>query len=84
MRTGGSRNPSKFSDPKLDQLIAQTTTDSSLKAIQQYEDYGAQDLPVLWTPVAQGQLSEIRTSLHGTGPQDPIFNLTPESWFFTK
>jgi peptide/nickel transport system substrate-binding protein len=82
--TGAGNNNGAFSDPKLDQLIAQTTTDNSLKAIQQYEDYGAQDLPVLWTPVAQGQLSEIRTSLHGTGPQDPIFNLTPENWFFTK
>jgi len=82
--SGAGNNNGAFSDPKLDQLIAQTTTDSSLKAIQQYEDYGSQDLPVLWTPVAQGQLSEIRTSLHGTGPQDPIFNLTPENWFFTK
>lgn len=82
--TGAGNNNGGFSDMKLDQLIDQATTDSSLKAIQQYEDYGAQALPVLWTPVAQGQLSEIRTSLHGTGPQDPIFNLNPENWFFTK
>jgi peptide/nickel transport system substrate-binding protein len=82
--SGAGNNNGAFSDPKLDQLITATTTDSSLKAIQQYEDFGAQDLPVLWTPVASLQLSEIRTSLHGTTPQDPLDNLTPETWFFTK
>jgi peptide/nickel transport system substrate-binding protein len=82
--TGSGNNNGAFSDPKLDTLITQTTTDNSLKAIQQYEDYGAQDLPVLWTPVPSLQLSEIRTSLHGATPQDPIDNLTPENWFFTK
>ena len=82
--SGSGNNNGGFSDPKLDQLITQTTTDSSLKAINQYEDYGAQDLPVFWTPVAQGQLSEIRTSLHGASPQDPIFNLNPENWYFTR
>ena len=49
-----------------------------------YEDYLAQQVPVLWMPQPVYQISEISNQLHGTSPQSPIEGLTPENWYLTK
>ncbi|MFN2581230.1 MAG: peptide ABC transporter substrate-binding protein, partial [Candidatus Dormibacteria bacterium] len=78
--TGAGSNYGGFSDPMLDQLIMNTQTSSDVKAIQQYEDYAAKTLPVIWMPTAYAQLSMINTHLQGAEPQDPLLNIYPESW----
>ena len=49
-----------------------------------YENYMANQIPVLWMPQPVYQISEIDTNLHGVLPQSPIESLTPENWYFTK
>ena len=48
-----------------------------------YEDYLAQQVPVLWMPQPVYQISEISSKLHGVLPQSPIEGLTPEDWSVT-
>jgi peptide/nickel transport system substrate-binding protein len=80
--TGSGSNASNYSDPKADQLISATIHGSV--GLQAYEDYLAQQVPVLWMPQPVNQISEISTKLHGTLPQSPIGSVTPENWYFTK
>ena len=49
-----------------------------------YEDYLAQQVPVLWMPQPDYQISEISNKLQGTSPQSPIESLTPENWYLTQ
>jgi peptide/nickel transport system substrate-binding protein len=80
--TGSGSNSSNYSDPKTDQLISSTV--HSTASLTQYENYLAQQVPVLWMPQPDYQISEISNKLHGTSPQSPIESLTPENWYFTK
>jgi peptide/nickel transport system substrate-binding protein len=79
--TGSGSNASNYSDPKTDQLVSQTI--HSTATLAQYEDYLAQQVPVLWMPQPVNQISEISSKLHGVLPQSPIGGLTPEDWYLT-
>lgn len=73
-----------YSDPTMDKLIQQTETSSSLSALYAYENYAAKQLPVIWMPVNDAQLSFIKKNLQGVLPQDPLLQIYPENWYFTK
>jgi peptide/nickel transport system substrate-binding protein len=80
--TGSGSNSSNYSDPEANSLISATVHgDTTLKA---YEDYLAKQVPVLWMPQPDYQISEISNKLQGTNPQSPIESLTPENWYFTS
>jgi peptide/nickel transport system substrate-binding protein len=80
--TGSGSNSSNYSDPEADKLIAATVHGAG--ALTAYENYLADQIPVLWMPQPVYQLSEVSKNLHGTLPQSPIESLTPEDWYFTK
>ena len=80
--TGSGSNSSNYSDPRTDALVAATV--HSKATLSAYEDYLAQQVPVLWMPQPVYQISEISNKLHGTSPQSPIEGLTPENWYLTK
>jgi peptide/nickel transport system substrate-binding protein len=80
--TGSGSNSSNYSDPHTDQLIAATV--HGQVTLHAYEDYLAQQVPVLWMPQPDYQISEISNTLQGTSPQSPIEGLTPENWYFTQ
>jgi peptide/nickel transport system substrate-binding protein len=80
--TGSGSNSSNYSDARANQLISATIHGHG--SLQPYEDYLAQQVPVLWMPQPVNQISEISTKLHGTLPQSPIGSVTPENWYFTK
>lgn len=80
--TGSVSNAANYSDPKADQIISDTI--HSTAPLTAYEDYMANQMPVLWMPQPVYQISEISTKLHGVLPQSPIESLTPENWYFTK
>jgi peptide/nickel transport system substrate-binding protein len=80
--TGSGSNSSNYSSSRADQLIAATVQGHG--TLSAYEDYLAQQVPVLWMPQPVYQISEISNQLHGTSPQSPIEGLTPENWYLTK
>ncbi len=52
--TGAGSNSGNYSDPKMDQLINATHTDSAMSTFVNYATYGAQQLPFIWNPNPYG------------------------------
>jgi peptide/nickel transport system substrate-binding protein len=82
--SGAGSNGGGYSNPTNDANTTATLTSHSVTALYTYEDFLAKDLPVIWTPVADYQLSMVRNTLRGWGPQDPLLQIYPESWYFTS
>jgi peptide/nickel transport system substrate-binding protein len=79
-QTGGSANVGSYSDPINDKnIVATTSTEISLT---RYQNYLAQQLPVIWQPNAVASLTEIRKGLKGVTPQNPLWQINPENWRF--
>jgi peptide/nickel transport system substrate-binding protein len=55
-----------------------------LPALDRYENYIAQQLPVLWMPEFDYQISAVNSKLKGVFPQDPDTNVYPENWYYVK
>jgi peptide/nickel transport system substrate-binding protein len=80
--TNAGSNSGNYSDAKADTLIAATnTTESSL---DDYQNYIAKELPQIWEPNADYELSEVRNTIRGLAPQNPFANLFPEYWYYVK
>lgn len=82
--TGAGSNSNGYSDPEADSLITATTTSSGLTPLYNYEDYLTAQLPVMWEANPDYSLVEVKNNLKGTTPLDPLLNLNPENWYFTK
>jgi peptide/nickel transport system substrate-binding protein len=80
--TGAGSNAGNYSDPKMDQLITATHTDSAMSTFDQYATYGAQQLPFIWNPDSY-TIQAVSSKLHNV-TFSPIFTLYPEYWYFTK
>jgi peptide/nickel transport system substrate-binding protein len=83
-RCGAVANSGGYCDPANDALISKTLTSSDLGDMYTWEDYLATQLPVLWQPNADYQLTEVTGNLKGVTPQSPTLDITPESWYFVK
>jgi peptide/nickel transport system substrate-binding protein len=80
--TGSGGNFSNYSSPTADKLISATVHGAASLAV--YENYLADQIPVLWMPQAPYAISEISNKLQGAVPQSPIESLTPEDWSLSK
>ena len=69
-----------YSNAEADKLIEQTQFSSEGSAMQEYNDFLAKDLPVLWMPNPVYQISAYKTGLQGIEPQDPMNLMYPEDW----
>ncbi len=84
---GAGSNDGSYSSSTANTLIAGTLTSSGTQAqsaLNAYQNYMAKNLPVIYQPETDLQLSEIATNLHGATPQSPYEYITPEDWYFTK
>jgi peptide/nickel transport system substrate-binding protein len=79
--SGGGDNFGSYNDPKADAAIARTDTVPG--SLDQAEDYLAKNLPAVFMPKPDYQLTEVANNLKGVVPQAPTFNLAPENWTFT-
>jgi peptide/nickel transport system substrate-binding protein len=73
-----------FCDQADDSMIDQTLTSSNLQYMYQWQDYLATQLPVLWQPDADYQLTEVTGNLRGVTPQSPTLSINPEDWYYVK
>ncbi len=80
-QTGASSNGGNYSDAQADSLIKQTTQGTA--DLANYENYLAQQLPVVWQPQAV-TVAEISNHLGGATPLNPLGTLNPETWYLTK
>ena len=80
--TGSGSNFSNYSSSTADNLIDQTVHGSATLAA--YQNYLAEQIPVLWMPHSAFAVSEVSSKLHGAIPQSPILSLNPENWTLSK
>ncbi|WP_433344361.1 peptide ABC transporter substrate-binding protein [Streptomyces sp. CA-253872] len=81
--TGGGSNFGSYSNPEVDKLVTATTTSSSDEAMQKYSAALAKDLPVVWLPEPDYQISVVKDGLGGFA-QDSLANFHPAMWKWTK
>jgi peptide/nickel transport system substrate-binding protein len=81
--TGGVDNGGSYSNPTADALINNLAS-GGYNALYKYEDYIAKQLPMLWLPQLDAQISAVSDKLQGTNPQDPDGNIYAENWYFVK
>jgi peptide/nickel transport system substrate-binding protein len=82
--TGAGANKGSYASKTADKLIAATHTSSKLSALYAYENYISRQLPALWQPQADYQVTAVRTNLEGVVPQNPYAFIEPARWYFTK
>jgi peptide/nickel transport system substrate-binding protein len=79
-QTGAESNSGSYSDPTNDaNIVATNTTQTPLTA---YENYLAEQLPVVYQPNSGNPLYEVQKNLKGFSPASPLQGITPESWNF--
>jgi peptide/nickel transport system substrate-binding protein len=82
--TGSGANSAGYSDSHNDALIQQTLLGSGLRALYSWQDYLAQQLPVIWQPNGAYSLTEVINTLRGVIPQSTTLNINPEDWYFVQ
>jgi peptide/nickel transport system substrate-binding protein len=76
-------NGGSYASATADSLMAKLPS-GGYPALYNYENYLAKQLPVLWMPQLDGQISAVNSNLRGVYPQDPDGNIYPENWYFVK
>jgi peptide/nickel transport system substrate-binding protein len=79
----GVDNGGSYSSATANALISKLGA-GGYPALYAYEDYIAKELPMLWMPQLDEQISAVNSKLQGTYPQDPDGNIYPENWYFVK
>ncbi|KPI01159.1 ABC-type transporter, periplasmic subunit [Actinobacteria bacterium OK074] len=82
-QTKGGANFGNYSNADVDKLISGSTTASSNQTIQDYSAALAKDLPVIWLPEPDYQISVVKNGLGGFS-QDSLANFHPAQWKWTK
>ncbi|HVA21562.1 MAG TPA: ABC transporter substrate-binding protein [Candidatus Micrarchaeia archaeon] len=73
-----------YCDKSINRLIQATHTDSSVQALYRYQDATALQVPGLWWPLANYQISVVSDHLHGWTPQDIYASAYPENWTLSR
>jgi len=81
--TSAGVNLGSYSDSQADKLIQESNTSSSASAMQAYSAYLAQNLPVIWVPNPDYQVSAIKNTLGGV-VQNPLATMNPQQWYLNS
>jgi peptide/nickel transport system substrate-binding protein len=73
-----------YCNPQMDVVINTTLSSNSLTDLHAYDSYAAQQVPEIFMPLADYQISVISSTLHGAGPQDILQYIYPENWYRTR
>ena len=77
-------NSSGYSNATNDVMINKTLTSGNLQYMYQWENYLSAQLPFIWQPSADYQLSEVADNLEGVSPLSSTLSINPENWYFVK
>ena len=81
---GAIANSGGYCSKTNDNYINSTLTSNDPQAMFTWQDYLAQQLPVMFQPNGVYSLTEVNNSLKGVLPQSPTLSLNPENWYFVK
>jgi peptide/nickel transport system substrate-binding protein len=82
--SGVVANAGGYRDPTNDSMIDKTLTSSNLAYMYTWQDYLSAQLPMIWQPEADYQLTEVAGNLKGVIPQSPTLSINPENWYFVR
>ena len=83
-RTDAGGNFGHYSDPRADELIERTVTSDDPAALYEYQDYIAEQVPVIFTPNFPIRLFEVDARLRGFEPVNPFGMIAPENWYYPE
>jgi peptide/nickel transport system substrate-binding protein len=83
-KTGAGSNYGHYSDPKADALIDATVVSDDLDALYEYQDYVAEQVPVIWTPGFPLRLFAVDNNVRGFEPVNPYGMINPENWYYVS
>jgi peptide/nickel transport system substrate-binding protein len=83
-QTGAGANSGGYSNSQNDSMINATLTTNSVTPMDQWQDFLAKQLPVIWQPNGAYQLTEVTNNLRGVLPQSSTLNINPENWYFVN
>jgi peptide/nickel transport system substrate-binding protein len=73
-----------YTDPRADELIGRTVTSEDPEILYEYQDYIAEQAPVIFTPNFPIRLFEVARNLHGFEPVNPFGMINPENWYYAE
>lgn len=83
-KTGSGVNFGSYSDAEADALIDRTVTTDDPAALWAYQEYIAEQAPVIWMPNFPLRLLEVANELQGVEPINPFGLINPEHWYYTE
>jgi peptide/nickel transport system substrate-binding protein len=82
--SGAVANSGGYSNRANDSLINNTLTSNNLQDMYSWQDYLSTELPMMWQPQPDYQLTETSGNLKGVLPLSPTLSINPENWYFVK
>ncbi|HZI76541.1 MAG TPA: hypothetical protein VFD73_21470, partial [Gemmatimonadales bacterium] len=81
---GAIANSGGYCSKTNDNYINATLTSNDPQAMYTWQNYLAQQLPVMFQPNGVYSLTEVVNNLKGVLPQSPTLSINPENWYFVK
>ena len=81
-KTDAGGNFGHYHDPVADELIERTVTSDDLDVLYEYQDFIAEQVPVIFNPNFPIRLFEVANSLGGFEPVNPFGMINPENWYY--
>jgi peptide/nickel transport system substrate-binding protein len=81
---GAIANSGGYCSKTNDNYINTTLSSDNPQAMFTWQNYLAQQLPVMFQPNGAYSLTEIVNNLKGVTPQSPTLGFNPENWYFVK
>jgi peptide/nickel transport system substrate-binding protein len=73
-----------YSSPTADRLIHAAQLHTGLAYLYAEENYLSRNLPALWFPTVDNEISVVKDTLHGWLPQSVFTNPMAQDWYYTK
>lgn len=83
-QSGASFNVSNYPDAHADALIDRSVTSDDLDTLYAYQEYIAEQVPVLFLPNCPWRLFEVASNLRGFAPLNPYGLINPENWYYVE
>ncbi len=81
-KTDAGGNFGHYHDPAADAFIEQTVTSDDPQALHAYQDFIAEQAPVVFNPNFPIRLFEVANNLRGFEPINPFGMISPENWYY--
>jgi peptide/nickel transport system substrate-binding protein len=83
-QSGAGCNFSNYPDAMADELIARTVATDDLAELYAYQEYIADQTPVVFMPNFPQRLFEVAANLRGFTPVNPYGLINPENWYYVE